>query len=341
MYKHIRPFLFLFSPETAHYLTTSILKSILKIPGTKNLLSRFLAPKNMIKPTRIMGLDFSNKIGMAAGFDKDGKYIDELTALGFGFIEVGTVTPKAQAGNEKPRLFRLPKDQALLNRMGFNNDGASELASRLKKIKKKGIIIGGNIGKNKSTPNELAVEDYLSCFETLHPFVDYFVINVSSPNTPGLRELQEKEPLRELMFRIVEFNRSKTTQRPVLLKIAPDLSFSQLDDILDIVRDTGIEGIVATNTTLNREHLRTSSKILSDIGSGGLSGKPLFPRALEIVRYLRANSSTDLVIIGVGGIMSATDAVKMKIAGASLVQVYTGFIYQGPSLVRSIARAMD
>lgn len=290
----------------------------------------------------VLGLNFPNPVGLAAGFDKDGKHIPGLACLGFGFIEVGTVTPLAQEGNPKPRLFRLPKDKALINRMGFNNEGLDALAENLKKLREKdalnGVLIGGNIGKNKVTPNETAVNDYLICFDKLFPWVDYFVVNVSSPNTPGLRELQEKEPLTDLLNQLQAKNRAQHSPKPILLKIAPDLTDSQLDDIADIVRATGLAGVIATNTTISRAGLKTPENEISTIGMGGLSGAPVRERATVVIRYLREKLGNDVTIIGVGGIDSAQSAQEKLSAGADLVQVYTGLIYEGPGLVKRILR---
>lgn len=287
-----------------------------------------------------MGLNFPNAVGLAAGFDKDGKHIDGLACLGFGFIEVGTVTPIAQEGNPAPRLFRLPQDKALINRMGFNNEGLDALTERLEALRRKGVpnrlVIGGNIGKNKVTPNESAANDYLICFEKLFPWVDYFVVNVSSPNTPGLRELQEKEPLTRLLNLLQDKNRAQKSPKPILLKIAPDLSESQLDDIADIVRTTGLAGVIATNTTISRAALSTPESQIAAIGMGGLSGVPVRARSTEVIRYLREKLGKEVVIIGVGGIDSAASAREKLDAGADLVQVYTGLVYEGPGLVKSI-----
>ncbi|MEK6616760.1 MAG: quinone-dependent dihydroorotate dehydrogenase, partial [Bacteroidota bacterium] len=290
----------------------------------------------------LFGLTFENPVGLAAGFDKDATFFDEIANLGFGFIEVGTVTPNPQTGNEKPRLFRLPKDEALLNRMGFNNDGVEAMAERLKKRKNFNVIIGGNIGKNKTTRNENALADYEYCFEKLYCYVDYFVVNVSSPNTPGLRELQEKEPLKKILKRLIEMreyriqNTEYRIRKPILLKIAPDLTNEQLDDIIEIIRETKMDGIVATNTTISRENLQTPNSRLQTIGSGGLSGKPLAKRSTEVIKYLSEKSGKRLTIIASGGIHSPEDAIEKINAGASLVQIYTGFIYEGPGLVKRI-----
>lgn len=287
----------------------------------------------------VFGLTFDNPVGLAAGFDKDAKLYDELSYYGFGFIEIGTLTPKPQPGNEKPRMFRLPADEALINRMGFNNEGVEAAVQRLKK-KRTRVIIGGNIGKNKDTPNEEAVGDYEKCFEALFDHVDYFVVNVSSPNTPGLRALQDKEPLTALLSRVKQLNGAKPNPKPVLLKIAPDLTDEQLDDIIDIVRVTRIDGVIATNTTIDRSNLRTPKDEVEKIGMGGLSGKPLTKRSTEVIRYLSEKSGKAFPIIGVGGIHSAEDAIEKLNAGASLVQIYTGFVYEGPALVKKINQAI-
>lgn len=339
MYKLIiKPLLFLMQPEKAHHFTFNTLKFVLALPFAKTICKAMYEPKN--KEIDFLGLKFKNKVGLAAGFDKDGKYIDELACLGFGFIEVGTVTPLAQPGNEQPRLFRLPQDKAIINRMGFNNLGLEELVKKLKS-RKTDIIIGGNIGKNKITPNENATSDYLKCFEALFPWVDYFVVNVSSPNTPNLRELQDKEPLTKLLTEIYELNcelakRYTRSKKPVLLKIAPDLNFAQLDDIIEIVQISKTDGIVATNTTIGRENLKTDAKTITEIANGGLSGKPVTSKSTEVIRYISQKTNRKMPIIGVGGIHSAADAQEKIDAGASLVQLYTGFIYEGPSLIKEI-----
>ncbi len=334
----IRPLLFLLSPERAHHFTFGILRLVSLVPGVKSLLRLVFAIEDPRLERKLLGLTFSNPVGLAAGLDKDARLIDPLACLGFGFIEIGTVTPKAQPGNEKPRLFRLPDDQGLINRMGFNNEGAEAAAERLRRRKAK-VIIGGNIGKNKSTANEEAETDYVACMEALHPFVDYFVVNVSSPNTPGLRALQEKEPLRKLMERVKEVAKSKGGM-PVLLKIAPDLSDEQLADIVDILKSTETDGVIATNTTLSRDGLVTAAGDVTRIGAGGLSGAPLRDRATEIIRRLRDLLGPDYPIIGVGGIMSPEDAVEKLQAGANLVQVYTGFVYEGPGFVKRILNSV-
>lgn len=324
------------APEKAHHLTVALLKLVLSIPVINQIFRSIYRVESPNLQRELMGLQFKNPVGLAAGFDKDGKYFRPMTALGFGFIEVGTITPKGQAGNPQPRLFRLPADQALINRMGFNNEGVDALVERLQAGKPKGVVIGGNIGKNKLTPNEEATSDYTKCFEALFPFVDYFVVNVSSPNTPNLRDLQEKEPLTALLSQLQQLNQAKAQPKPILLKIAPDLTDGQLDDIVDIVGDTGIQGIIATNTTISRANLHTSDQTLEEIGAGGLSGKPVKSRATEVIRYIREKLPAEAVIIGVGGIHSAADAIEKLEAGADLIQIYTGLIYEGPSLIKQI-----
>ncbi|MBI1768104.1 MAG: quinone-dependent dihydroorotate dehydrogenase [Bacteroidetes bacterium] len=336
MYKlFTRPILFLFDPEKIHHFTFAVLKFLGKIPLAKSLL-RFLYVKESRSLEReLFGVKFKNPVGLAAGFDKDAKLIDELACLGFGFIEIGTLTPKSQTGNDKPRLFRLPQDQALINRMGFNNEGVLAAVERLKKRKSE-VVVGGNIGKNKATPNEKAVDDYNYCFEALYPHVDYFVVNVSSPNTPGLRELQEKEPLKNLMLHVKQLSDLKEKPKPILLKIAPDLTTSQLDDIIEILLSTKTDGVIATNTTISREGLSTQQEKISSIGNGGLSGKPITKKSTEVISYLRSKLGKKYPIIGVGGIMSPEDAVEKINAGADLVQIYTGFIYEGPGFAKRI-----
>ena len=335
----IRPILFLFDPEAIHYATFRFLKIALAIPGVNALVSIACRESHPKLKQKLFGLEFENPVGLAAGFDKDAKLIDELAAFGFGFIEIGTLTPKPQPGNEKPRLFRLRDDGAIINRMGFNNEGVERAVARLRNRKSK-VIVGGNIGKNKITPNEQAFDDYAQCLKTLDPYVDYFVVNVSSPNTPGLRELQEKEPLRKLMRDVKVLSLQQPKPKPVLLKIAPDLTNEQLNDIIDILKSTKADGVIASNTTISRANLKTTSAQLDQIGNGGLSGKPLAQRSTEVIQYLRAGLGAEFPIIGVGGIMSAEDAIKKIQAGANLVQVYTGFIYEGPSLVKAINKAI-
>jgi len=340
MYKLlIKPIFFLFKPETIHHIVFKLIKIICSIPGIPSLIKRNYIIQNKKLERKVFGLTFSNPVGLAAGFDKDAKLFDELGYYGFGFIEIGTLTPKAQPGNEKPRMFRLPADEALINRMGFNNEGVEAAVKRLKN-KKSTVIIGGNIGKNKITPNEEAVNDYEKCFEALFDCVDYFVVNVSSPNTPNLRELQDKEPLKKLLNHIKILNNKKNKPKPILLKIAPDLTNEQLDDIIVIVKETKIDGLVATNTTISREHLQTPNSKLQTIGSGGLSGKPLAKRATEVIKYLSEKSNNAFPIIAVGGIHTAEDAIEKIKAGAVLVQIYTGFIYEGPGIAKKINKAI-
>ena len=336
----IRPLLFLFDPEAIHHFTFRVLKIVGSVPGAKSILRAVYSVQEPRLGKTLFGIHFPNPVGLAAGFDKDARLIDELGALGFGFIEIGTVTPKAQPGNDKPRLFRLPKDHAIINRMGFNNQGAPAATERLKRRKSK-VVVGGNIGKNKVTPNEQAADDYRLCFETLYPFVDYFVVNVSSPNTPGLRDLQEKEPLKRLLLDVKRLSQSKPKPKPVLLKIAPDLTLTQLDDIVEILKESGTDGVIATNTTISREGLQTPKSEVDQIGLGGLSGRPLTSRSTEVIAYLRAKLGAAYPIIGVGGIMSPTDAIEKLRAGADLIQIYTGFIYEGPSFVRRILLAIQ
>ena len=339
MYKIVRFILFFFNPEFIHNILFKLIKFTAMIPGviwTWRLLF-------MVKDTRlereVFGLKFENPVGLAAGFDKDAKLFDELGAFGFGFVEIGTVTPLPQQGNPKPRLFRLKQDHGLINRMGFNNSGIEAVTSKLRRNKTK-LIIGGNIGKNKLTPNEDAVSDYEICFEKLFPYVDYFAVNVSSPNTPGLRDLQEKAPLTALLNRLQELNSAKDKRKPILLKIAPDLTNEQLDDIITIVADTKIDGVIATNTTIDRNGLKTDKNKLKAIGDGGLSGKPVKSRSTEVIKYLADTSNKAFPIIGVGGIHSPEDALEKLDAGATLVQLYTGFIYEGPALIKRINKAI-
>jgi len=339
MYPLIRRLLFLAGPEKIHYWTMRRLQFACRNPLLRYLVRKTCTVAAPALERELWGIRFPNPVGLAAGFDKDGKYTDALACLGFGFIEMGTVTPRPQPGNPKPRLFRLPKDQALINRMGFNNEGASLAALRLARRKEK-VIIGGNIGKNKDTPNEHAVADYETCFRELYPVVDYFVVNVSSPNTPGLRALQEREPLTALLRTLQEQNRATGRPKPLLLKIAPDLSNGQLDDIIAIVRETGIAGIVATNTTTDRSGLLTGPETVAAMGAGGLSGRPLRERATEVIRYICRQSGGAIPVIAAGGIFTAADAQEKLQAGASLVQVYTGFIYEGPAIVRKICTGL-
>ncbi len=345
MYSLIRFFLFKMDAEKAHHLTLKIMAFAIKIPGIKMLLNKLFALDDKRLERTVFGITFKNPIGLAAGLDKNAQCIDGLSALGFGHIEIGTVTPLAQPGNDQPRLFRIIPDEAIINRMGFNNDGLQTVGSNIvssKQFKQKNkegnsrTIIGGNIGKNKLTPNENAVDDYLKCFEALYEYVDYFVVNVSSPNTPDLRALQEKEPLKKILFALQEKNNQQVKRKPVLLKIAPDLSNEQLDDILEVVSATKTDGIIATNTTLSRDGLSISADVITAIGAGGLSGKPLTQKSTEIIRYLAKQTNGNLPIIAVGGIMTAQNALDKLEAGACLVQLYSGFIYEGPRLIKQI-----
>jgi len=336
MYKFlIRPLLFLADPERIHHFIFNLLKIHGKIPVVNRISGLLFKSETNKLGKELFGLHFKNPVGLAAGFDKDARLIDELASFDFGFIEIGTLTPISQPGNDKPRLFRLPQDQALINRMGFNNKGVLEAVEHLKKSKSK-VIVGGNIGKNKVTPNEKAFEDYNYCFEALYPYVDYFVVNVSSPNTPGLRELQEKEPLKKLLNQVKALSDAKEKPKPVLLKIAPDLTQTQLDDIIEILKETRTDGVIATNTTISREGLKTSKEEIEKIGMGGLSGKPVAQKSTEVIRYLRSQLGTTYPIIGVGGIMTPEDAYEKLKAGADLIQIYTGFVYEGPGFVKAI-----
>ena len=339
MFKLIRSILFLMPAETAHHFTLNMLKLLCAIPLVEPVLSWVNQANDDTKSKHVFGLNFKNVVGLAAGFDKNAKYIDELAALGFGFIEIGTVTPLPQEGNPLPRLFRLPKDNALINRLGFNNDGLDAIVERLKK-RRSNILIGGNIGKNKITPNERAVDDYVICFNKLFDFVDYFVVNVSSPNTPNLRELQEKNQLFNLLNTLQELNNSRKAAKPILLKIAPDLNEHELTDILWVVKESGIAGIISSNTTTDRSNLRSNAQKVKEIGAGGLSGKPVLNKSNAVLHYLNKNKAANLPIIAVGGIHSASDAVGKLNAGADLVQLYTGFVYEGPQLIRSIRKAV-
>ena len=338
MYKAIiRPLFFCFDPEKIHHFAFKSLKVLNAIPGFSRL-SRVLYKVNDPRLKRtVFGLEFDNPVGLAAGFDKEAKLYDELANLGFGFIEIGTLTPKGQEGNPKPRLFRLPQDSALVNRMGFNNEGVEAAVTRLKNRKTK-VLIGGNIGKNKITPNELAKDDYYKAFNALYEYVDYFAVNVSSPNTPNLRALQDKEPLMALLKMLKDEMATKPNHKPILLKIAPDLTDSQLDDIIAIVAEVKIEGIIAANTTIDRSMLKSDKAEVDAIGAGGLSGKPVRARSTEVIAYLHQKSNGAFPIIGVGGIYTAEDAIEKMKAGASLVQVYSGFIYEGPSMVKKYVK---
>jgi len=356
MYKILRSFLFFFDPEWVHYFSMNGLKLLCRIPGVKKILAASFKPQGNVQCS-ILNIQFSNKVGLGAGFDKNAKYLNELEALGFGFVEIGTVTPKPQAGNDKPRLFRLPKDKALINRMGFNNDGVEVVAARLKAWRMDNkrqtmddgqpltphaspLTIGGNIGKNKTTPNEDAWKDYEICFTALHDHVDYFVVNVSSPNTPGLRELQEKDALKKILTNLQSLNANYPNPKPILLKIAPDLTNGQLDDVIDLAKEIKLDGLVATNTTISRDQLTTDASRLTTIGAGGLSGLPVQKRSTEVVQYIHQKTNGQVPIIASGGIFTAADAKEKMEAGASLVQVWTGFIYEGPSIVKNICKGL-
>ena len=363
MYKILRSILFLFSPEWVHYFSMNGLK-LLGTIGFKRIIAKLYKPTGSHQHT-LFNIQFPNPVGLGAGFDKNARYLDELESLGFGFVEIGTVTPKPQAGNDKPRLFSLPKDKALINRMGFNNDGVKVVAERLKSWREQfrvsglaleenspgnknikpdtrnpKLIIGGNIGKNKVTPNEDAWKDYEICFKELHPYVDYFVVNVSSPNTPGLRELQEKESLRKILSHLQTINATQTNPKPILLKIAPDLTTEQINDVIDLALEINLDGLVATNTTISREKLQTTNHKLQTIGTGGLSGLPLKQRSTEVVKYICERTKGKIPVIASGGIFTGEDAKEKLAAGASLVQVWTGFIYEGPAIVKRICKSL-
>src|SRR5690554_1780692 len=335
MYKLIiRPILFQFDPEKIHHFSFAAISFLNKIPGVSALIRAMFCVEDKRLEREVFGLKFKNPVGLAAGFDKNASLFNELSNFGFGFVEIGTLTPVGQPGNPKKRLFRLKEDQGIINRMGFNNEGIKDAVERLKR--NKGVLIGGNIGKNKNTPNEAAISDYTICFEALYPYVDYFVVNVSSPNTPNLRALQDKEPLMELLSTLQSKNILKPKAKPILLKIAPDLTDDQLLDIIDIVNETKIAGVIATNTTISREGLISANKS----EAGGLSGKPLKDRSTEVIRFLSQKSNKSFPIIGVGGIHSAKDALEKLDAGADLIQIYTGFIYEGPGLIKEINQAL-
>ena len=357
MYNLIRSFLFIFDAEKVHHFSMKSLRILCGISFIKKIVQKQFSPPNEVS-TNVLGLPFKNPIGLAAGFDKNAKYLNELEALGFGFVEIGTVTPLPQEGNPTPRLFRLPKDKALINRMGFNNEGVQVVAKRLKEWKKRNdelepnstrnskpynpkLIIGGNIGKNKITPNENAWKDYEICFNALHDYVDYFVVNVSSPNTPGLRELQEKEPLKKILSHLQNLNKSFAAPKPILLKIAPDLSQSQIDDVIDLTQEIHLDGLVVANTSIGRTELITPISKLEAIGTGGLSGLPVKKRATEMVEYISKKTNGNVPIIASGGIFTGQDAMEKLAAGAALVQVWTGFVYEGPAIVKNICTYLE
>ncbi len=339
MYKLLRNILFNFDAEAVHHFSMNALKMFCGNEMMRQLLAKQFQLKHDSLNRQVFGLPFENPVGLGAGFDKNGLYLRELETLGFGFVEIGTVTPLPQAGNDKPRLFRLPKDEAIINRMGFNNDGVSEVAKRLRKSYRK-IIVGGNIGKNKVTPNEMAWKDYEICFTGLFDCVDYFVVNVSSPNTPGLRELQEKESLRKILSHLHDINQGRMNPKPILLKIAPDLTVGQLDDIAELAKEVMLSGLVATNTTIDRSSLLTDIAEIDKIGAGGLSGRPLKDKSTQIVKYLHKQTGGNIPIIASGGIFTGNDAKEKLDAGASLVQIWTGFIYEGPGIVKKINQSL-
>lgn len=354
MYSLLRNLLFLLSPETAHYFSMNVLKAICSVNVFKKVIKSYFKPaaslnKEVFFASADTSISFPNPVGLGAGFDKNAKYLRELEVLGFGFVEIGTVTPKGQSGNDKPRLFRLPKDGALINRMGFNNDGAEIIANRLSAWRKQQsakpgkaqLIIGGNIGKNKITPNEDAWKDYEICFNALFDYVDYFVVNVSSPNTPGLRELQEKDSLKKILVNLQAINKTKQIQKPILLKIAPDLTREQIDDVIELALEIQLDGLVATNTTISRSHLKTPEHIVTAIGNGGLSGRPVKKTSTDVVKYIVQKTGNRIPVIGSGGIFKGTDAEEKIHAGAQLVQVWTGFIYEGPGIVKSICKQLS
>lgn len=351
MYTILRSILFAFDPEWVHSISMNGLKFICKLPFGKKLLAAAFMPKGKALATSFLGIQFPNKVGLGAGFDKNASYLNELQALGFGFVEIGTVTPLAQPGNDKLRLFRLPKDKALINRMGFNNEGVEAVVKRLKSWKERSqtgnrksknlpeiikLVVGGNIGKNKITANENAWKDYVLCFNALHDYVDYFVVNVSSPNTPGLRELQEKESLRKILTQLQIQNTHFWNPKPILLKIAPDLTIEQIDDVIDLALEIKLDGLVVSNTTISREGLKTETSKVAAMGAGGLSGLPVRKRSTELVQYIHQKTKGQLPIIASGGIFTGEDAKEKLNAGASLVQVWTGFVYEGPSIVKNI-----
>lgn len=340
MYKlFVKPLLFLIKPEKAHYIAMGCLTLISSIPGFSSILKSCYDISNPKLKRKLFGLTFKNPVGLAAGFDKDARWFNQLANLGFGFIEIGTLTPKGQIGNPKPRLFRITDDEGLINRMGFNNLGADDAVKRLKNRKTK-IVIGGNIGKNTVTTNEDALADYVYNFNVLHDYVDYFVVNVSCPNVKDLTKLQDTSFLLNLLGDLKHINTTKNKPKPILLKIAPDLNNSQLDEVIEIIEKTKIDGVIATNTTTSRDNLKTNKTKIEEIGNGGLSGKPITNRSTEVIKYLADKSNKAFPIIGVGGIHSAQDALDKIAAGADLVQVYTGFIYEGPGLIKKINKAI-
>jgi dihydroorotate dehydrogenase len=331
----VRPLLFSFDPEWVHYFTLNALRLLNKIPFSSWLFRKIYSYQNSSLEKELFGIKFKNPVGLAAGFDKNGKYIKEMSNLGFGFIEIGTITPKPQPGNPKKRLFRVQNDLAIINRLGINNDGNILCAERLKK-NNSDVVIGGNIGKNTTTSNENADTDYIQNFEILHQYVDYFVLNVSCPNVSNFTKLQDVEFLRKLIPQLKKINSSKPKKKPILIKISPDLNQDQLDETIDLILSENLDGIIATNTTTSRNNLKTNKSKIEKIGNGGLSGEPLKNKSTEVIRYISKKTNGNLPIIGVGGIMNPKDALDKIKAGADLIQLYTGFIYEGPSIVKKI-----
>ncbi len=339
MYKALKPLLFLLQPETIHDLVMTLLRALRRVPCAVWTLRKIFTLEDKLLETNVLGLTFPNPVGLAAGFDKNAEAVNELAAFGFGFIEIGSVTPLPQPGNPKPRCFRLPKDGAIINRMGFNNLGAEKVARNLRR-RPAHVPVGGNIGKNTATPNELAPNDYEKSFAALYPHADYFVVNVSCPNVASLCKLQDSEHLTEIVRRLTVHRAVQPQRKPILLKLSPDLTLQQVDEAIEVVQNEGLDGIVATNTTTRRDGLQTSENEVTKIGNGGLSGVPLTHRSLEMVRYISQKTQGKLPIIGVGGVMTEQDALNMLEAGASLVQVYSGFIFQGPAFVKRICKAI-
>jgi len=336
----IKPLLFLLPPERIHHFLVSFLRAVFRIPGVRSLVKSIYHVNNKALETEFLGMTFSNPVGLAAGFDKNAEVFREFHAFGFSFIEIGTVTPKGQPGNPKPRSFRIPQDRGLINRMGFNNHGAEAAAAKLSAKRPKGLILGGNIGKNTQTPNEEAAGDYEAVFRTIYEGVDYFVVNVSCPNISDLHKLQDQDSLEQILGRILEIRKEMSVKKPVLLKISPDLNDKQLDETLEIVERLKLDGLVATNTTIRRDGLHTPEQKIKAIGNGGMSGAPITKRSLEVVRYVHGKTQGKLPIIAVGGIMGVQDALHMFDAGATLIQLYTGFIYEGPGLAKRINKAL-